>query len=241
MAHSDHVTFSMWCYSSRFMEYKLFGNYLLEKIHKALTAEFLNGQAMTILRDHCNTWATCDGLSSKVLRKMIDCDDSGKMASIVALWSDISHSDQIWIQRSSCVSFVCLARHGHFNNLIIEICTRCIQNKERFVQLGVGWVLRELSLADLSLVVDFIKGHYHHFSREGLRYAIEKMDDGMKQELMRYDVDTDSIHNESHEREKSRKRKRTKDSDLKINKNNDSNYDKNASAVPHPIKKQKLN
>jgi hypothetical protein len=49
--------------------------------------------------------------------------------------------------------------------------------------------LRELSLHDLKLVVDFIKKNYRHFSREGLRYAIEKMDNKLKKQLMDYDPD----------------------------------------------------
>ena len=200
------------------MEYKLFGNYLLEKIQKNLTADFLHNEAVEILRDHCNTWATCDGLSSKVIRKMIDRDNSHnqdnpnnqQFAIIVAGWC---HSKHLWVQRSSCVSFVCLARHGHFNERIIDICSQCIQNQERFVQLGAGWVLRELSLADLNLVVDFIKLNYTSFSREGLRYAIEKMDSEMKQQLMRYDPNSGANQNESENSNsfysgKSKKRKR---------------------------------
>jgi hypothetical protein len=47
-------------------------------------------------------------------------------------------------------------------------------------------VLRELYLADPDNVVEFIKDNYDHFSREGLRYAIEKMPDDLKTELLYY-------------------------------------------------------
>ena len=60
--------------------------------------------------------------------------------------------------------------------MILEICETCIKNKERFVQLGVGWTLRELGTYDLKIVKTFIENHYNEFIREGLRYAIEKMD-----------------------------------------------------------------
>lgn len=194
---SDKLKLSMQCYSSEFMEYKNVGCDILVKIHKELDQDFLNQQAINILRDNCNTWATCDALSSKVIRHMIDKDKTNKYALIVKEWKD---SDNIWIQRSSCVSFVCLARHGKYNDTIIEICSQCIKNDERFVQLGVGWVLRELSLADLELVVTFIQDNYHLFSREGLRYAIEKMDNTLKQKLLKYDNSSKSI-------KKTRKRK----------------------------------
>lgn len=49
-----------------------------------------------------------------------------------------------------------------------------------------SWVLRELSLADLSGVKMFIKNNYEHISREGLRYAIEKMNGQDKAKLLAY-------------------------------------------------------
>jgi len=79
-----------------------------------------------------------------------------------------------------------LARFGDHTQSIIEICETCVKSPERFVQLGNGWVLRELSRADLNLVVSFIKKNYSHFSREGLRYAIEKMDEKLRQKLLKY-------------------------------------------------------
>lgn len=57
-------------------------------------------------------------------------------------------------------------------------------DSERFVQLGVGWVLRELSLADLKLVTKFIEKNKRHFSREGLRYATEKMSKRDKESIL---------------------------------------------------------
>jgi hypothetical protein len=41
-------------------------------------------------------------------------------------------------------------------------------------------------VVDLKSVVDFIKENYSKFSREGLRYAIEKMDSDLRRELMDY-------------------------------------------------------
>lgn len=54
------------------------------------------------------------------------------------------------------------------------------------MQLGCGWMLRQLSVVDTDLVVDFIKQNYKQFTREGLRYAIEKMDPHLKQQLLKY-------------------------------------------------------
>ena len=218
---SQQLSLSMECYSSEFMEYKSIGCDILVKIHKQLTDDFLNNEAINILKNHCNEWATCDALSSKVIRHIIDKDKTNKYALIIKTWKD---SDCIWIQRSSCVSFVCLARHGMYNDIIIEICSKCIKNNERFVQLGVGWVLRELSLANLQLVINFIENNYKYFSREGLRYAVEKMDNQIKQRLLKYNKDNNikknckkrkidemndnDEHNDNDKRNKKKRRRR---------------------------------
>lgn len=112
------------------------------------------------------------------------------LAEVVRQWKD---ADNLWQQRSSCVSFVKLARFGEHNDVILDICATTVKNSERFVQLGTGWVLRELSLADLDLVTDFIKNNYSCFSREGLRYAIEKMDKNLRAELLAYTGDEEDL------------------------------------------------
>ena len=126
-------------------------------------------------------WVTCDGLSSQVVRKLIERNPDH--APEVQAWC---RSPNDWKQRASCVSFVCLARHGNYNDDIFDIATNLLQNPKRFPQLGAGWVLRELSLADEPAVIDFIKEHYEDFSREGLRYAIEKMDKPLRKQLLSY-------------------------------------------------------
>ena len=46
---------------------------------------------------------------------------------------------------------------------------RLAQRDDRFVQLGMGWVLRELSLADRDAVISFLKDHAPTIRREALR------------------------------------------------------------------------
>ena len=63
---------------------------------------------------------------------------------------------------------------------MIRICLeewscRAIKNQYRFTQLGVGWVLRDVSVFHPELVVDFINEHEQYFTKEAVRYALEKM------------------------------------------------------------------
>jgi len=172
----------------KFIETQCTGMLLLEKIYMQQdnNCQSICNDLKMVLMEHCNTWATCDGIS-KILRLLIKQYDHS-CVSILKEWK--SESKHIWVQRAACVSFVCLARHGNYDDVIMEIVSECVKNNERFVQLGVGWVLRELSLSDLDRVVAFIKTNYDKFSREGLRYAIEKMTSTLRKELLDFNKST---------------------------------------------------
>jgi len=48
------------------------------------------------------------------------------------------------------------------------------------------WVLRDLYLSDPEATVKFITDNYEFFSREGLRYALEKMPIILRNKLMKW-------------------------------------------------------
>lgn len=80
------------------------------------------------------------------------------------------------------MSFVVRAKHGDnepnypgFMDELFKLCDSCLHYQERFNQLGVGWLLREMSLATKDRTVDFIERNQGRFIPEGLRYAIEKL------------------------------------------------------------------
>jgi len=59
-----------------------------------------------------------------------------------------------------------------------------VRDPERFAQTGVGWVLRELSLADRKIVAAFAEEHAGRLSAEGVKYIVEKMPAGEKKRLL---------------------------------------------------------
>lgn len=137
-------------------------------------------------RDLAYDWATVDSICGKVLHNIISNEShSRKPGEILRQWA--KEGDKKWKQRAACVAYVKLAKHGEHTDDIVAIVDDVIKNQERFAQLGAGWVLRELWLAEPQLVVDFITDRYHHFTREGLAYAIEKMDSSLRDTLRRYD------------------------------------------------------
>jgi 3-methyladenine DNA glycosylase AlkD len=162
---------------SPFAEEKHIAILLLARVVRTPPSDFVR-RLEPVFDEGIREWATCDGISGRVLRPLLR--DPAMRKRIVA-WS---RSRNQWRQRAAAVAFVNEARHGAHDDIIIGICERIVRNPERFVQLGMGWVLRELSLSDRPRVLGFLRKHYSSISREGLRYAIEKLPTALQKTLL---------------------------------------------------------
>ena len=58
-----------------------------------------------------------------------------------------------------------------------------MKNSYRFTQLGVGWVLRDVSVHHPTVVIDFLNKHEEDFTKEAVRYATEKMTPTQKKQV----------------------------------------------------------
>jgi len=164
---------------SGYFEDKRVGIQILADNVKFLNKKFVE-QLFPLFDLDIYEWATCDVLSSKVISKLILKDES-----LTQVMLDWSRSDKLWAKRASIISFVNLATKGNYDKIIIEICTNLIKNDYRFIQLGVGWCLRNLGQKNLKLELEFIKKNYKYFSREGLRYAAEKMKPELRTKILK--------------------------------------------------------
>lgn len=125
-------------------------------------------------------WALCDAIASRVLRPALQADPG--TAVLLRSWS---RSRNPWRQRVAAVAFVNEARHGEHTTTILAVCARIVGTDFRFTQLGLGWLLRELYLADAPATLAFLRGHLPQLSREALRYATEKMPARLASRLLR--------------------------------------------------------
>ena len=115
-----------------------------------------------------------------------------KLARAIGQWSA---SGPLWQRRAACVAFVNHAKHGDervhgLSEVIVESCENLVRDSERFAQTGVGWVMRELSLAELSVVTDFAERNLHLLSREAVRSLTKKMPEARRRELLERHTDS---------------------------------------------------
>lgn len=162
-----------------------------------LSKKNLPALARLFARGHIADWNLCDWFCVKVLGKMVEhAEDPFDLAEAISAWRT---SKPLWQRRASCVAFVNHAKHGdaripELPTLIVRNADALVRDPERFAQTGVGWVMRELSLADRERVVAFAEQHAGRMSREGMKYIVEKMPASEKKRLLALHKQTTAGH-----------------------------------------------
>lgn len=123
-------------------------------------------------------WNTTDWLCIRVLGPMID-RGGLPTARLITGWVE---APSLWRRRSAAVAFVPIAGRGDdaFDGVVdnvIDVCARLVGEPERFIQTGIGWVLRDLSDADPDRVYRFLLEHQDPLSREATRMAAARLPD----------------------------------------------------------------
>jgi 3-methyladenine DNA glycosylase AlkD len=125
---------------------------------------------------HIYDWNTCDWLCVRVLGPLAEREREA-CARAIAEWRSTAN---LWRRRASGVAFVNHAGADRelfvgFRAMVLEICWPTVRDPQRFAQTGTGWVLRELSKADPSLVIGFVEAHLGLMSREAVRSTTAKL------------------------------------------------------------------
>jgi 3-methyladenine DNA glycosylase AlkD len=131
-------------------------------------------------------WNVCDWFCVKVLGPLVERQGEA-CARAISGWRE---ADGVWRRRASVVAFANLASEGDrnfpgFTEMVLENCAHLLESRERFVQTGVGWVLRELSRSDEDRVVGFVEANLDLFSREGLKNATKYLPPEVAEHLRR--------------------------------------------------------
>jgi len=117
-------------------------------------------------------WSICDWLCTRVLRQLIK-KNGKECAEAITKWNTAKN---VWQARCSLVSFTTLTKENRYTPLVLESSSILIKRDERFAKTAVGWIMRELSKVDKTIVVNFIEENRPDFSRESHENAIKYFD-----------------------------------------------------------------
>jgi len=96
----------------------------------------------------------------------------------------LSKSSDLWKKRIAIISTWQFIREHQFD-YTLRISKTLLQDEHDLIHKAVGWMLREVGKRDLQILMQFLQLHYKKMPRTMLRYAIEKLDEGLRQDFLK--------------------------------------------------------
>jgi len=128
---------------------------------------------------YINNWASCDTFCNHTVGEFIE-----MYPDFLLELQEFTKSENRWMRRASAVSLIIPARKGLFLDTIFRIADNLLLDSDDLVQKGYGWMLKAASQAHQKEVFDYVMKKKEAMPRTSLRYAIEKMPEELKQQVM---------------------------------------------------------
>jgi len=132
------------------------------------------------VKTYVSNWASCDTLCNHAIGAFVEMYPgySGNLKK----WAQ---SKNRWVKRAAAVTLIIPARHGKFLKDIFEIADILLLDKDDLVQKGCGWMLKAASESHRAEIFEYVMKNKAVMPRTALRYAIEKMPEGLKIKAMK--------------------------------------------------------
>jgi len=99
----------------------------------------------------------------------------------------LSDSDDLWERRIAIMTTFYFVDQGDFD-LTLELAEKYLDDPEDLIHKASGWMLREIGKQDENLLRTFLVQHYQEMPRTMFRYAIEKLDEPIRQKYLKGEV-----------------------------------------------------
>ncbi|NMR33630.1 DNA alkylation repair protein [Chryseobacterium aquaticum] len=100
------------------------------------------------------------------------------------LLKELSKSDEMWHKRIAVVGTMHYIKKGSFD-LTKEFVTQNLHHPHDLMHKANGWLLREMGNKDESELIVYLNQYYKEMPRTCLRYAIEKLDEELRQDYLK--------------------------------------------------------
>ncbi len=129
-------------------------------------------------RKHINNWDLVDNSCYKILGSYCfeNNDDT--------ILRKLSEEDNLWSKRMAVISTLYHVKRGEFG-LMKELVLKNLYHEHDLIHKANGWLLREMGEKNEAELYGFLKLHYKEMPRTCLRYAIEKLDEGVRQDFLK--------------------------------------------------------
>lgn len=96
----------------------------------------------------------------------------------------LSNSENMWEKRIAVVGTMYYVKRNKFD-LTKELALNNLHHSHDLMHKANGWLLREIGGKNEEVLLDFLKIHYKNMPRTSLRYAIEKLDEDLRQDFLK--------------------------------------------------------
>lgn len=100
------------------------------------------------------------------------------------LLKNLSDSDEMWHKRIAVVGTMYYVKKGSFE-LTKEFVTNNLKHSHDLMHKANGWLLREIGRKNEKELIDYLNRYYKEMPRTCLRYAIEKLDEDLRQDYLK--------------------------------------------------------
>ena len=110
-------------------------------------------------------WSTSDWFSVRVLGPLI-CRGGTGAAEQIAGWRT---ADDLWQRRAAIVPFRAVVRDESYHPLIATTVAALVDERERFIQTGIGWVVSDMAKVHPNVAAALVERHFDDLSTEVIR------------------------------------------------------------------------
>jgi len=96
----------------------------------------------------------------------------------------LSESEDMWHKRIAVVGTMHYVKKGNFE-LTKKLVLSNLLHSHDLMHKANGWLLREIGNKNENELTDFLNLHYKKMPRTSLRYAIEKLDENLRQDYLK--------------------------------------------------------
>jgi len=124
-----------------------------------------------------NNWDLVDLSAPKIAGAYLENRDK-------SILPKLAKSKNLWERRIAMLAVFRFIKNGDAA-MALKIAEILISDKEDLIRKAVGWMLREIGKnCGQKIEEDFLRRHYRIMSRTTLRYAIERFDEGRRQDYL---------------------------------------------------------
>ncbi|HUI91800.1 MAG TPA: DNA alkylation repair protein [Chitinivibrionales bacterium] len=163
---------------AKYVEEAMIGYEWAEKISKSFDEQDFSILESWLTR-YVSNWAECDTLCNHAMGSFVD-----RFPAYVEKLKIWARSTNRWMRRGAAVTLILPARRGKFLKDVFDIADILLGDEDDLVQKGYGWLLKEASKLHRKEVFDYIMENKKAMPRTALRYAVEKMPEGLRKKAM---------------------------------------------------------